>query len=59
MNDIKEQHVCISKSNIKLGMIPSVSLPPLYLLSLRVRQMLVSSVERNVMQEKCVNSDRQ
>ena len=23
----KEQHVCISKSNIKLGMIPSVSLP--------------------------------
>lgn len=28
MNDIKEQHVCISKSNIKLGMIPSVSLPP-------------------------------
>lgn len=29
MNDIKEQHVCISKSNIKLGMIPSVSLPPI------------------------------
>lgn len=25
----KEKHVCISKSNIKLGMIPSVSLPPI------------------------------
>lgn len=25
----KEKHICISKSNIKLGMIPSVSLPPI------------------------------
>ena len=25
----KEKHVCISKSNIKLGIIPSVSLPPI------------------------------
>ena len=25
----KEKHVCISNSNIKLGMIPSVSLPPI------------------------------